>query len=183
MNELKLTFGLPGVRNERTHFVQLCPELAVLVLALLHETAVKLHFDLLHLRGDHVSRHIGKVLLDLLDLGQAKARFVRLVIHFEEFDFLQFVLCLPSDRFGLLLWLTGHVVDPNGGVLVERVTSSLLLGRLVRVRGSGWTVRAFGADEKVIYGAFWVACEIISQCLLLTLRILAHFRFRRNQGV
>ena len=79
--------------------------MAVEVLTLLKKLAVKLHLDLLHLGGDHVSRHVCQVLLDFDDFGLAQPGFTRLVIHFEKLNFFKFVLSLPSDRLGLLLRL------------------------------------------------------------------------------
>lgn len=122
---------LSVVRNERYHLIQFAAELAVETLALLEELPIKLHFDLLHLRGDHVRRHIDQMLLNLGHFLLAKARFVRLVIHFEEFYLFKLVLSLPSDRLTLLLRLVGHLVVKLRGLLVEGV----ICPRIVQING------------------------------------------------
>ena len=101
----KLTLWLSGVRNQRTHPVELGAQLAILALALLEELSVKLHLDLLHLRWDHVGGDVGQMLLDLDHFSLAQARFTWLVVHLEEFHFFEPILGLPPDGLGLLLGL------------------------------------------------------------------------------
>ena len=72
-----------------------------------------------------MSGHVGQVFLDFMHFGQAKARLVRLVIHFEVLDLLEVILRGPSHRL-VALFLTGR-----GFFLIVQIYSpSFLLYRL-----------------------------------------------------